>query len=456
LPLAGAIHHALHFELQPPLYFVLLDLWIRVSRDVMFGRVVSTVAVMVFVVMVAAMARRVGVRRWPLVAVVTAVLPGAIWAGAELRGYALVMCLAATSWYFFLALVQPERKPRAGDMVAYVCASVALLYCFYYGVFVVAGQWAAAVVMRRRWPLVTALTAVIALMLAPMIPSILWQAQQHPLLGPRIDVFANPLYAAGQTIVTTVQSVGGNAPIAARTPFLIGLGVLVLATLAARALASRRAWSADDALVGVAALTPVVCIGTLRLFDLAPVQGRHFLVALAGMALFIALWSDAIRPATVRGGLLAALVVLIAASLASFQRNNVQLQDWRGVARYVSARAVDGDKVLVYIPDETLAFGYYYTGRAPVYGLPTDLDRNAYHDASVYTLHDTAQIADRIAAIGAGGAQRASVWLLITHESRGHLDPVMGVTEQYLRSHYDVVDRLETYDGITIFHAHAH
>jgi mannosyltransferase len=456
LPVATAIRHSLGYELQPPLYFVLLDFWLRLSRNVMFGRVVSTVAVMVFVVTIAAAARRLGVRQWPRVAAVVAVVPGVLWAASELRGYGLVMCLAALNWYCFLGIVEPARQPRWRDALAYVLTGVALVYSFYYGAFVIAGQWAGAVATRRRWPLMTGMSAAIALSLAPLVPSILWEAQQHPLLGPRIDVFSDPMNAIGQTIVTFVQSVAGSTPVAGRAPFLALIGIVILAAFAARPLASRRSWSADDAMVAIASLTPVVCIGVLRLFDLAPVQGRHFVVGLAGLVLLAALWADAIRPAAVRAGLLAALTVVIAMDLYSFERNAVQLQDWAGVARYVSARVTPRDKVLIYIPDEILAFRYYYTGPARVYGLPSGLELTAYHAASEYAIRDTAQIAGRLAAIGAADSLRPPVWFILTHEGRGNADPAATLTGQYLQAHYDVVDRVDSYDGIRILHARSH
>ena len=455
LPLPGAIRHALGYELQPPLYFVLLDVLIHIWRSVMFGRLVSTAAVVMCVVTLAAAARGLGIRQWPIVAVVVASLPGVIWAAAELRGYGLVMFLAAAMWYSFVALVTPGRPPRRRDQVLYVVAAVALLYCFYYGAFLVAGQWAAAVATRRRGRLMTVLCVVIVLALAPLVPSILWQAQQHPLLGPRIDVFHTPLYAIGQTLFTMVQSVAGNAPVANRAPFLAAIAVVALGAFGARLLLPRDPWRPNDAITAIAALAPVVCIGALRLFDLAPVQARHFMVALPGVALLVALWADGIRPAPVRRSLLAALGLLVAATLVSFQRNSVQTQDWRGAARYVSARATPDDKVLVYIPDDLLAFNYYYSGRARTYGMPTALELSVYHAASEYAIHDTTQIANRVAAIGAAGAPRPPVWLLMTHEAPGHPDPVLALLDGYLHAHYGTVERIMDYDGIVIFRAHA-
>ena len=40
-PLAGTWHQALHFELQPPLYFLALNLWLKIHSGIIFARLLS-------------------------------------------------------------------------------------------------------------------------------------------------------------------------------------------------------------------------------------------------------------------------------------------------------------------------------------------------------------------------------------------------------------------------------
>lgn len=450
LSMGQTIRRALRYELQPPLYFVLLNLWLRIQQSVMFGRALSAIAVMAFVGVMAGVGRRLGLRRWALVGVVTVIVPGFIWAAAELRGYGLTLLVAALTWYFFLAVTNTEREPTRLEEIGYVVAAGALLQCFYYGAFVLLGQWIAAGVGRRRWGRVTVLLAISGVALVSLIPTIKWQVASFHDRSARLDVLADPRFALWTTAATMLRAIGADAPILAR-PHAIAIALcLALLLPLARVTIGRRPWSDDERVVTVAALVPLLCIGALRLFNISTVLPRHVLVALPGLVVVMGLWLAAIGPSAARVAVGAALAASLVASLASFERSGLQLEDWRGAAVYVAAHADSSDVVLIYDPDRMLPFGYYYHGPARPYGIPIDIHLNAY-TPSAYVIHDTAQIAARVdTTVGA----RRGVWLVIADRLLLPLQQGPALITGYMRSHRRL-DPPVDFDGVRVTYAHA-
>lgn len=458
LSLPGTIHRALRYELQPPLYFVVLNLWMHIHRGVMVGRALSTVAAMGCVVAVGATARRFGVRRWALVSILAAVTPGVIWAAAEMRGYALVLLLVSLTWYFFAGITDPDRTsaPRTADQVGYVLSGAALLLCFYFGAFVLLGQWVAAVVIRRQWQRVTGLLAIASLVLLPLVRVILWQVSAHPFVGEeRLDAAAAPAHAVAATIGTLGRAIGGGAPLLGRTAVVAAICAALLVGCAFLLRDRRERWTATDTTVVVAAIVPAACLGVMRLFNLTSVASRHAVVLEPGVLLAATMWARAIRPSAVRAGVAGLLGLILVACLLSFERNDVQREDWRGVAAYVTTHADSADVVLVYDPDKVLPFDYYYRGRSRVYTLPIDIDLTHYRP-SEYALVDTAQVASRMQVIGAAAPPRPDMWVMVpvNWPPTAPNQPLALVTT-YLHAHYPLVDPIGHYDGVHLLHAHA-
>ncbi len=447
LPFFQTIHRSLRFELQPPLYFALLNLWLRLEQSAVFGRLLSTVAIMGLVVVMAGVARRLGLRRWSLMALGVAAVPGVIWAAAELRGYGLTMLAAALTWYFFVGLTRTDREPARSDVVGYTLAAAALLLSFYYGAFVLFGQWVAAGVTRRQWGRLTALLAISSITLVPLIPTIRWQAGAEPDRFLQLDLATEPGLALWTTARTFVDGIGANAPIQAQPhATAIAVGVLLLVPLA-RLAGWRRPRSRDEVLAVVAAGVPVACLGALRLFNISLVLPRYTLVTLPGVIVAMALWIDAIGPVALRVAVAAIVGVALVGDLVNFERSGLQQEDWRAAANYVAAHASDRDVVLVYDPDRSLPFGYYYHGSAPVFGVPTDVQLNAYAPER-YLVHDTAQIAARVAAVG---ADRKGVWFVTKARLALYGPPL---TTAYLRAHRRL-DPPVYFDGVWAEYAHA-
>ncbi|GEM_PF-1884561 len=461
LPFHPMLDRALHYELQPPLYFAVLDLWRRISRTVEFGRGLSTIAAALVVVTMAGIGRRAGVRHWGLLALAAAVLPGIVWAAAELRGYALVVLLVALTLYFFVRLVDPPATvagspaPAAGrvavaDAVGYVVASAALLYAFYYGGFVLLGEWLAALVLRRRVLVLTGLLALTGCALLPLIPEVLRQVAMHPVDVPAVDVAGHPRYAVWSTVGTIVSAFGADATALTWPHAELVIVLIALLIPVARTLAPGTPWTRAEVALTIVGAVPLGVLGTLRLLDVTPVQPRHVLVTVPPVLLLYAYWIERIRPRAVRVGLAGAVGAAVAVTLVTFEAHGLQREDWRSAAEYVAARAQPGDVIFVYDPDRTLPFTDYLTPRArglAVFGMPVDMNYAAY-DPAAYGIPDTATVAARVRTVGAAGHP---VWFVTSTRLLQRLARSPAVVDRWLQAHYSL-DPVVRFAGIRIVH----
>lgn len=135
LPL-GAMLAELPVE-HAPLYFVLLNLWLRVAGATDFAlRFPSLWCGVAAVPLVAALARRTVGRRTALTAaLLLAVNPLHVWHAQDARMYTLATCLALAA---LAALARALRTGAARDWAGYGLAGAATLYTHYYGGLVVA------------------------------------------------------------------------------------------------------------------------------------------------------------------------------------------------------------------------------------------------------------------------------------------------------------------------------
>jgi hypothetical protein len=128
----------LPFDPHPPLYFVLLHLWMDVAgRTRLVAGLFSLAFSLATVVAVYALARRLYDDRTGLLAAfIVAFSTTQIHLGRNVRMYSLLTFLSVASWYAFLRL--PERR-RAVD-AAYLLTTAAMLYTHVYALFVLAAQ----------------------------------------------------------------------------------------------------------------------------------------------------------------------------------------------------------------------------------------------------------------------------------------------------------------------------
>ena len=147
-----AFQNALAAEKQAPLYFWILSLWRGFDDSVFFARLLSiTFSVAAIVFFYRLSKRFFGENAALFAAAFFALHPFTIWASLEIRLYSLVILLSILILDFFAAInfrsenAPARRKPEA----VFVFISVVALYTNYYLGFLLAGCFAALLVLRK-------------------------------------------------------------------------------------------------------------------------------------------------------------------------------------------------------------------------------------------------------------------------------------------------------------------
>ena len=151
----GGLHHAferaLDFEMQPPMYFLLLTLWRKIDDSVLFARLLS----IIFVLAAVALSMAVGSRflkqtpAW-IPALIVAVNPITVYAALEIRIYSLVLLLSALMLLLFYDGYL-SRDDNGKSRLLFITTSVIALYTHYFLGFILAGA-TLVVLLRRDWP----------------------------------------------------------------------------------------------------------------------------------------------------------------------------------------------------------------------------------------------------------------------------------------------------------------
>jgi mannosyltransferase len=285
-------------EYHPPLYFVLAWGSIKLGDPSVLIRLPSliggTAAIPVLYLLGA---QSVGKRAGLLAAAMLALSPFAVFFSVEARPYGLEICLVSLST---LALLRAIDGGRTAWWVVYGCASCAVLYTHYFGVFVVVvqGGWALwALRDRMRTPIIV--HAAIAAAYLPWIPAMLEQGRYYiPFL-----VFTKPLSAesTGRELFTMFagDEVAPPSSLPGRTPTTILLIALAVALCAALVQLLRRRR-------GTGSVNPPPRVILLVLLALATPLG--FLVySITGPEIMVARYMIASLPA----------LLLVAAALVS-------------------------------------------------------------------------------------------------------------------------------------------
>lgn len=388
-------------EETPPGYFLALWLWSRLAgQGELALRAFSLLCGLVAAGLFAELARRwLAPAAAAVAAAVFALSPVLARYLVEVRGYTLLLLLALLC---IVAFERLYREPtRTAALAAYTLAAAALFLTTYFGAALILAHnliWLAMLLRRPDgWPrrLIgwCAAQIGIALLIAPWLPSLLYQIKVAPAVSPFEG--AQPIHYLLLLLMMPMHTAPGTA----------WSGLWLLLALAGWALLAIGAWRAEGAERGLLLRTlgvPALTLLGLILWMQA-VGPRYLMTLLPGVALAIglggaALWRRAPRlaaPALYAG--LAALLVyrLSGASAPAADR------PWSALVPQLAAQ-VDpaSDVVLLHPPYEQRTFAYYYRG--PALQLAGANDYDDFYYAQGHVLRTAWSLADAVQAARGG------------------------------------------------------
>ena len=380
---AYAAVRAVRYELQAPLYFVVLAAWRSLDGDVWFARLFSVACGAGSFLAFASIGRRIAPQANPLpFAALAALNPFAIRAAFEIRVYALALLLSALLWLAFDAGFVRQYGARA--RVAFVALAIAGTYTQYFVAFALVGYGAALLVRGKARALYAyaACCGAIAVGLVPLAFVVPGQLETLPIVAPPLPAIVRFTLVHPALDLLFPDPAGllpHRAYLALVTLGLVALGAGVAAlprrsSLAAPALAA-------TVLAGGVLATYVAAAAYLRVEFT-----EHYFVALyvpfaaAAYAVGRAI-SGGRRPAAAAAFALTA--ALSVATLAVEYRPLAQAGDWRRVAAYLSAHARPGDAIAVFEADARPALVRQYRGGVPVFAFPHAPSPSRYSVADV-------------------------------------------------------------------------
>ncbi len=479
--LAATWHQAIHFETQPPLYFILLNLWLRLGPpSVHWMRVLSALAVIGCIVFLwATRPAHTGRRGVPasVFAVVTATI---VWAAAEARPYALALFFSAWTMYFFVRIMDRRDDRSWRDAALYAIGAYAGLLTFYYVGFLLAGQWVAAALLQRgrRW--LTIALAVVAFAFVPWLSVVRDQLTRNINPVPAIVPQPAMRYLAGGPSTNPpaafLAGVFGDSPVLTQTSFgaIIVGGLILLVVILRFAVPDRGVPRPETAMASplpdghasphdlatyhwlepalvVTLAAPAIGLLGLQFWNIVSVYPRHLACLTPPFILLCTLWTARIAPGVWRWVGSAALMLSAVLALVSFERH-VDVADSRGAAAYVAQHGRPDEPVLVIGPEAVLPFRYYYYagadgGRAPVFGVPIDASLDVYEPA-LFDLRDTSQIGKRMRDAGVPNRY----WMVVSEGFVWHTAPAGSIVTSFLRARATVLDSA-TFTNVYVIHA---
>jgi mannosyltransferase len=357
-------------DLHPPLYFLLMHLWIRVAGQSEFAlRFPSVAAATLALPLFYALARVLLSREAGLwAALLAAFSPFYLWYAQEARMYTWVVVLSLASVYALLLLL--GHAPRWRDYLVYATVTLALTYTHYSGFLLLAfeGIVYGVVQLRRRPRATLIILGLLAVALVPLVPYA-WHTLQrqglfafeyrplHLILAEGWSSFSLGLSNPSDPVIR---------PLWQTAPFLI---VFVVGLLTLDRARRGQAWAIC---LGYLVL-PVLMLYALSFYRPNYMNPRHLMIMSPAWELVMAQGLVTLRRRVWPGlAVLLGLVLLLRgwANYDVFTAHSMWKDDIRGAVAYIEERARPGDAIVLHHPVIRLTFDYYYDGPYPEIALP--------------------------------------------------------------------------------------
>jgi mannosyltransferase len=411
-------------ETNPPLYHLLLSLWVRLTGSSVFAlRFLSLVLGMLTVPLVYCLARLAfGVSVGLLAALLCAISPVQVYYSQEARMYALATLCTTLSMFFLARIASSQRGPSRPRRVseslrglnsvwlAYLLATAAAIFTHYYALFVVVAENALVIALWRRNR--EGLRRWLAVQAALVLACLPWVLAQRSFLSGKASARFDELTLPVLLSIVKRSLVAFSVGTTVETPLgsYLTLAFLLLAALGLAAAFHRQAnedhWQPWLLLAWL--LIPLIFAWLVN--PIMPFFQERYLLIIAPA--FIILVARGLKrcPELVEGwmgdkspwALTLGLVFVVFASSFSLHRwffdDAYTKGEYELTMDYVRDHAQQGDLLLLNNPLQDALFDYYH---------PPGV---SYHLLSRHDLHSEQRADQALAALTEGYSR---VWLVM-------------------------------------------
>lgn len=437
--LSGVIHQSYYFESQPPLYFVLLWLWRKISNAVVFARLYSLISVGLAAWYFFKSARLIsGTETSKWLVILFLLNPFTLFAALEIRLYAFLLFLSAAALYHYMKYYTAGHKK---NLYCFILLCLIGLYTQYFFAFLIAAL-VAATLFFKGWKKALTLSLYVLPAVLLFLPNVFLMSEQLGMVQSQIHQV----------------SVAGRVSLVAHSPQNLILSlesllverwlrVSLLAICAALFVYSyytayRQNKNSNEnyfSLTKFSLITAIVIVVLLAGFIAATGidhQDRYFTIALPLFMLTFGLIG--IHGVFTGRMMFTAFVMYYCLLFIYHYKDPVKQYDYKEIAAYVEKKAMPGEPLLFYHGTLALPFKYYYTGKNEFYSLP----HQVYMDTSyMVNIKDTAELKQSLDSIAYDNRQTSPAsYLLISDLNlpKYHNDPNRIMVNNYLASHYNI------------------
>ena len=387
-----ALHQAVHFEMQPPLYFLLLNIWRSVNGSFFWARLFSILSISLTIYLTAALAKRWLPQMHPgWLTICVAFNPFTIWAAIEIRVYALVILIATLLLLFFFDGYLKEKVDKKARYF-YVILSICGLYTQYFIGFLLVANGAALLITKRWRNLLNYCLAmvIVGICFAPMLIFVPDQVASNTYGGVSSSLVDGVKYIFNSMLRFTLPMPWGTIPILRILRFVVATLLIFIVVKYCRFISQLNLtiWTITFVLASFFALA-------LDLTDALLL--RHaaviFLPAILSAFTIISL----IKTKHYHKVLSTWVAIILTISTISLYFNYKPLAkeiDWPRITNYITAAEQPNQPILVFPTGIVLPLQYYYSGINSLIPIPeaTELHTFQRYNVNDFPLKDTQEI----------------------------------------------------------------
>ena len=443
-----ALNQALYFELQPPAYFLILNLWRNINSSILFARLFSILCIVLTLAIVPKLSQKYLPDIHPgWITAAVALNPLTIWAAVEIRVYAFVILLSALLMLFFFDGYLSEQ-PNTLARWAYVEVAILGLYTQYFIAFLLVAQGIAFLVLKRWQALRKSILEIIVIVLAflPILLFLPHQISQHTAEVPKTFSISESLRVVIWNAInyflpinwTWLRNYQDNN-VFLYTVFFLMFGLMFLIYRKPRWLKKQ-----DIALWIMASVPIVFLVGViLKVTGADLIHFRHTIVLFIP-AIFSAF--SIIKAATfpwVKSSdrlkilLILTLIILFLnlTALASAYRRMTKPGDASRVANYITLHEKPNQPILVFPGLLALALSYHYSGQNTLVPIPRGEDFQNYNIGK-FVLKEETEI---VAALSKVSDDPQSIWIVFIQNCKNfNIDYNCQLFHTFINKNYSV------------------